>query len=483
MTTQIILAVATIGGMALLAGLAMLVQRLNTGSWLPRMEMEVATPVQYELDKEAYIEPRTPFVEYLQLMEEIPSPSFSPVPVREIERSYAETSMLSSFLTKSGYETEEMNDSEEETVITEELPRLEVVSSSEMIVPRSFSQATVTDMLGNADSANHPLLGMPIIKRKHVIVAGSTGDGKTQFQIRMMVEDIKRNAYVWWLSPHLALLNDEDQPTDLRPLEKHFRQVFEYADIVAYLNAFAAEVKRRMPFYRSNQPVGETIVLYLDEWPGIVEECGDDAIIPFRVIAREGRKVRIFLSVGTQDALVETMGVKSGVRSQFNARLCGTVDQSTWVSLMGKGVVRSSPARQGEWAYVFGGQDMTHLQVHQASPGLIAEVAKMPVKDFTSLEIQLVPQGTDVAKTASLELFKVIELLRKEPTISNRKIARTLWPESGNGGGRPAMEAGLLREEALEMLTSIGENISDVLPVTEDDKTEESGVPTPSVTP
>lgn len=330
-----------------------------------------------------------------------------------------------------------------------------------------ISAAEVADTMGEMDVKQHPVLGMPIVQRKHVIITGSTGDGKTQCEIRLMVEDIKRGAQVYWLSPHLTLYNEEDQPTDLRPLEHHFRQVFTYSEIGRQLQIFSAEAQRRLPFYRGNQPIGDTIVIYLDEWPGIVDMCGETATQALKTIAMEGRKVKVFLVIASQDTLVDTIGIKSGVRGQFETRLVGRVDSATWQAMIGSGVRRYTPARKGEWTYPRR-DEVLQVHINPATPELIANVAQMPKRDFSMTEaLEFIPDRTiENTNEVVSNVLRVIQFLAEDEAISNREIARRLWPESGDGGGRWGTKAGLLRDQAVTVLrgTAVPEGGTDGVP-------------------
>lgn len=370
-----------------------------------------------------------------------------------------ETNLLNSFFTRDDYSTQEIDDDEVETGETEELLEKVVVAGPEEIVVggyfmarHPFSAQTITDTLGEIH-VKHPVLDMDILTRKHLIIAGIQGNGKTQTQIRFMVEDIRRGAQVWWLSPHLALLNDEDQPTDLRPIEKHFRQVFAYDQIGLQLRAFAAESNRRLHAYRNNEPVGETIVIYLDEWPGIVQELGDEVTESLQIIAREGRKCRVFLALATQDALTKTLGMESGIREQFNTRLIGRVDQFSWTALVGKGFPRYKPSKPGEWTYAGGWEDPSVVQIGLTPASLIEEIAKTEPKVFTDIDVTSVPQGTTSINEQMALVLRVHSFIQENDKISNREIARRLWPDkTTDGGGRYATEAGVLRNMAVTLL-------------------------------
>ena len=400
----------------------------------------------------------------------------------EMNATRVETNLINSFFKKEDYSTQEIDDDGAETGDTEELldtvavvPGKEIVLGGYFMARHPFSAQTITDTLGET-AKKHPVLDMDILTRNHLMIAGIQGNGKTQTQIRFMVEDIRRGAQVWWMTPHLALYNEEDQPTDLRPIEKHFRQVFEYDQIGMQLRAFAAESTRRLPFYRRNEPVGETIVVYLDEWPGIVQVLGDEVTEALQTIAREGRKCRVFLVLASQDALVKTLGIESGVREQFNTRLVGRVDQFSWTALVGKGFPRYKPSKPGEWTYAGGWDDPQVVQIGLTPASTIEEIAKTEPKVFTNIDVEFIPQGMISTNNDDVVLaLRVAELLKTEPNISNRKIARTLWPESGDGGGRWSQRADVLKAQVEQAVT--------LLPVTPPVETTVPELPDASVTP
>lgn len=385
--------------------------------------------------------------------------SFSDVEMRGMAQAGMTTDLLGSFFARDDYETQEIEDDDIEIVPTRAFPTKVVAVSSEEVVlnglfmPRQpFSNGTITDTLGEIH-VKHPVLDMDILTRKHLIIAGIQGNGKTQTQIRFMVEDIKRGAQVWWLTPHLTLYNEEDQPTDLRPIEKHFRQVFDYTEIGLHLRAFAAESTRRLTHYRNNEPVGETIVVYLDEWPGIVQVLGDEVTESLQIIAREGRKCRVFLVLLSQDVHVKTLGFESGIREQFNTRLVGRVDQASWLALVGKGFPRYKPSKPGEWTYAGGWEDPQVVQIGLTPASLIEEIAKTEPKVFTDIDVSSVPQGTTSVNDQVALVLQVRSFLYENDKISNREIARRLWPDkTTDGGGRYATEAGVLRALAVPLL-------------------------------
>ena len=343
--------------------------------------------------------------------------------------------------------------------------------------------AAVEDLV-RGEVGLHPILDLDMRDRKHVMISGLTGNGKTQSQIAMMTRDIRRGAQVFWLSPHLALYNSEDQPTDLRPIEKHFTQVFEYADILSHLEAFVRVIQQRIPRYRANEPVGHYIVVYLDEWPGIVQVCGEGVTEALQFIAREGRKVRVFLNIATQDALVKTIGMESGVREQFETRLAGRVDPVSWRVLIGGGVPQVKPERKGEWFWSRP-DGVQKVQIDPAGKWEISEIAQMAPREFEAIEI--VPSGNNLSNERVHQLMMVSRWIGENADISNREIARRLWPQSGSGGGTWATRARLLREEVLSVtVTDAPESgVTEPVTVTDGDGvtvTEDSVTPVTAIT-
>lgn len=363
--------------------------------------------------------------------------------------------------------------------LDEELGTPEELRSSTPIDPESAFVAV--ERLVHGEVGRHAILDMDMDQRKHVIIAGETGNGKTQSQIAMMVRDIRRGAQVFWLNPHLALFNSEDQPTDLRPIKDRFVQVYDYEEILGYMEAFVALIQERMDRYRANEPVGHFIVIYLDEWPGIVQVLGDGVTEAFKAIAREGRKVRIFLNMASQDALVKTIGLESGVRAQFATRLAGRLDAYSWRVLMGEGITRVDPSRRGEWSWGQQGAPQK-VQIDPANTWEIAEIAKSSARIFDAIEI--VPHGNNQSSEHMQQLVLVSKWIGENPNISNREIARRLWPQSGSGGGTWATRARVLREEVFAVTVTDGaeSGVTEPITVTEEDDVTVTPPVTPPVT-
>lgn len=265
----------------------------------------------------------------------------------------------------------------------------------------------------------------------------------------MMVHDIAAGAQVGWLNPHLALYNEEDQRIDLRPLRNHFVQVFDYGEIAAVLQRVYQLVLERLPRYRDNQPVGHTIVLYLDEWPSIARQQ-PGCLAALQGILCEGRKCRVFVVLASQDGTVETLGLKSGARDLFKTRLLGNVDAATWTALMGKGIPRTRIEQgRGIWrlAPQRGESAPTTIQITRPTATEIARISAQPAGCWPSLlERQAAPplvvveqppvEQPPVEPAITDDHRRALAMIESNPYLrhSKRQLAIQLWPECDGSG-------------------------------------------------
>jgi|GEM_PF-4630609 len=229
-----------------------------------------------------------------------------------------------------------------EQLVTRKVPPL--LSSAVIDIPVSKVAGIVERASANTNTNELVQIALEQLtpkQRQATLIAAAPGDGKTQTMIHMMLADIERGYQVAWLSTHLTLFHPEDQPTDLRPVAHLFQQIAEGDKIVAALKHISSLIDVRLPLYRRGADVGQDIVLYIDEWPGLVEDYGDEITSLLRRIVREARKCKLWPVIVAQDAQVETLGFRSGVRSAFTTRLLSRfVDQGTWQGLVGPGVER-----------------------------------------------------------------------------------------------------------------------------------------------
>jgi hypothetical protein len=252
----------------------------------------------------------------------------------------------------------------------------------------------------------------------------------------MMIADIHAGADVYWLSRHLSLYHSEEQPVDLRPISRAFSQIYSYQGIVDCVNAALQETEKRIDAIRNNEPIGRTIVLYIDDYPALVDEFGEDVATPLRRILRDARKCKIWVVLGTQDAQVKTLGVHSGVRSMFATRLMGNVDDATWRALADT-PERWQPLQPHQW-YVQGSTSgvAVAMQPHADWLQAIAErPSNQPVLDLATSRVAVVAEAPeqapakisddDIRKRVSRALTKLQERVGGEqPQWNNRRYKR-----------------------------------------------------------
>lgn len=293
---------------------------------------------------------------------------------------------------------------------------------------------TDTDMLSDFHSIDAET-------RQHCLIAARTGDGKTQTIISAMVHDIARGCQVVWCSPQLTLYHPKDQRCDLRPLALHFEQVTSYPAILSVLDAAYAIGETRKPLYRAGEDVGHPIVLYFDEWPAIVATLGKEAVDRMARIVRECRKLNIWVVIATQDALVETIGFSSGVRSMFATRMAGNVDQTTWRVVMGDGVKKERVER-GVWMTDLGTMPwrhaderfirrLAHLQPHNYSPLATGQVLSIDEKTAQSALNTSIPDANTSPDTRDTQTAKerrqlIRAVLSGEEPIDKTTLARIM---------------------------------------------------------
>lgn len=259
------------------------------------------------------------------------------------------------------------------------------------------------------------VLAQPLEQRKCTLIAGAPGDGKTQTSIAFLVADVARGAQVVWLNPHLALFHPDDQTTDLRPLARHFESIFEYDQIATALANVYTIVQQRMPLYREGLPVGHHIVLVIDEAPICYEVLKEERFVkPLQAIVREGRKTNVWVVLATQDAQVNTLGFKSGVRESFKTRIVGNVEQATWSALIGVGIPRMSVVQgRGEWIYSDRSEPQ-RVQIARPTAMRIEQIAARAPHTWPSLvekptAVHEAPASEDVLSDDARKLLTILE--------------------------------------------------------------------------
>lgn len=277
----------------------------------------------------------------------------------------------------------------------------------------------------------------PPEERGHTGIGARSGDGKTQTSIALMVQDIARGAQVFWLNPQYTYYHPKDQPIDLHPIKHLFTVVSGYGEILALLRAAYKLGVSRQPLYRAGKDVGHNVCIYLDEWPAIYAELGDEAAEAVQRILRELRKTNIWITLAAQDFLKDTTGFSSGVRTNFTTCLVGNVDDTTWRALLGGGIPKQ-PVRKGTWMTPRG-----LAEVVRPSEALIANMAQLPARNFPALVSSVVaPAAPVVAKEdpTLLRLFAQVDAQKTRtgsPAGDGPKNAENPAPEPVRTGTEP----------------------------------------------
>lgn len=223
-------------------------------------------------------------------------------------------------------------------------------------------------------------------ERRHTMLVGSEGEGKTQTQIAFIVGDVANGDQVIWASSNLSLHHSRDQQTDLRPIAHLFEHTRSAMEIMAVLQWASDEVERRMQFYHADQPHGHPIVIHVDELGGLYRAFGDILVNTMRNIAEQGRKVDVFLFLVAHNSLKDATGLDSALKPLFKTRLIGTVDQFTWTALVGPGVkLRGKPNAHGVWHQPDKQGNVFEVPIRRPTAEDIARLALRRSRGFDSI--------------------------------------------------------------------------------------------------
>lgn len=275
-------------------------------------------------------------------------------------------------------------------------------------------------------------LRMTSAERRHTIIIGAPGDGKTQTQLALMIGDIRRGDQVIWASTNLALYHARDQRTDLRPIAHLFEHTREPLAIMAVLRWAAAEVDRRMPRYHANQPHGDPIVIYVDELGGLYRQFGETLVNAMRNIAEQGRKVDMYLVLVAHNALKDATGLDMALKPLFQTRLLGNVDQATWTAMVGPGIkLRSVPDGRGLW-HMPDRRNQIH-EVHIALPTATAIAALATQAQPSHSRRSILERAHEYIaqiRAAQGEPARPVPVRAVAPTPPNRPESPPLVPDS-----------------------------------------------------
>lgn len=332
-----------------------------------------------------------------------------------------------------------VNQAREERAALQSPPAPPAPSAPIIVAPRPAPVAVTAVTYANGETPYHKL---EIKDRGHTIIAARSGDGKSFATYSGVVFDLARQAQVILCNPQVSLYHPEDQPIDLRPIRGLIEYHSDPAAILAALKTLLSIIDQRNKLYEVGEPVGHHIVAYIDEWPTLVDADKSIADV-VRAILRTGRKCNVWIVLATQDAQVETLGVKSGVRNQFKTVLVGNVEQATARALLGD--VPRAKLQRGQWQTASG-----IISVKRPSEALITRlrdaytdgapyariVQPAPTDDEPVIEVRTPVDQGDFIKAIA---FVAATLATTTKPPSARALARHLY--GGEGGGRDNAKA------------------------------------------
>src|SRR5260221_12116084 len=204
-------------------------------------------------------------------------------------------------------------------------------------------------LLGLAPGGGY--ITVPLKSLCHVALAGATGGGKSILMRLLLSQLIFVGARVILADPHFALV-DAESGEDWRPIASrlYMEPSVSYPAIKDTLKWMATdELPKRLERRRAGELTGTPYFLALDELPAIVNKV-PDAPDYMADLAREGRKVGLYLVSAAQDWLVKTIGGSGAVRDCFRtaiyvgggattARLLLDVKASVDDGGLGKGII------------------------------------------------------------------------------------------------------------------------------------------------
>lgn len=135
----------------------------------------------------------------------------------------------------------------------------------------------------------------------HFVLIGETDSGKTTLANHLI--DRLQVDVIYVLDPHASF----------NVWSARCQVENSYVAIEEKLCQLADEVKQRYELGPGNY---QSILIVIDEWPSVVEEC---SLVPeyLKRISRQGRKVEIRLFVLSQSDLVQDIGINSSTRKNF----------------------------------------------------------------------------------------------------------------------------------------------------------------------
>lgn len=148
----------------------------------------------------------------------------------------------------------------------------------------------------------------PITEGFHIILVGTTGSGKTH-ALKYLLNQTEEEVHI--LDPHAAP-NDWPSNCEVHGAGRNF------IEIKNILQQASRELGNRYQARAEGAKDFPRLTIALDELPSICAEV-EEAKTVFSQIAREGRKVNIFLVMATQSDRVKTLNIagEGDVRENF----------------------------------------------------------------------------------------------------------------------------------------------------------------------
>lgn len=180
--------------------------------------------------------------------------------------------------------------------------------------------------LGHTPRLDSILLGLgpggeritvPVGRLCHVALVGATGGGKSNL-LRLLIPQLQAiGARVTLADPHYAPY-DPETGEDWRPIADrlHLEPARTPDQIGALLDYLHGELHARLERRNRGEPPGPPLFLAYDELPVIVDAV-KGAMDAIADLARQGRKVRLYVLGASQTMLVKAVGGDSAARDQF----------------------------------------------------------------------------------------------------------------------------------------------------------------------
>ncbi|MCB8986918.1 MAG: hypothetical protein H6661_04120 [Ardenticatenaceae bacterium] len=139
-----------------------------------------------------------------------------------------------------------------------------------------------------------PTIELPQITRGHVLIAATTGSGKT-ICLRELVD--MRGGSVVVLDPHYT------------PGAWGIAQVISGNGMGDYLDQLTSELETRIQARHGGQRQFDPLTVATEEMPALVNHFGRDILRVWMRVMREGRKFNIFMMVVSQSTRVKSLGI------------------------------------------------------------------------------------------------------------------------------------------------------------------------------